>query len=421
LHNINNIKAQSPRRTTHDERHAAETDRDTGPSPAPNHLKHRDRRERAVSRLTPLELRADIPALGETVYMNHGAHGPSPRYVVETATAFARDHEFVVPYEDDPYRRAFAEFDRTRERVASFLGAESDEIALTESTTAGINAIASAISWEPGDVVVRTDLEHPAGTLPWQRLEELGVEVRVIETDDGRLDIDAYTDAVADARLVCFSAITWTHGTVLPVETLVDIAHETDTFVLVDAVQVPGQRPVDVTEWGADAVAGAGHKWLLGLWGGGFLYVDGETAATLRPRQVGYRSVETPTADSFEYAAGARRFEVGSANPAPHVALREAVDVIDGVGVETIQSRIADLTGRLADGLPADRLFSPNPPESGLVTIDVPDPAATVDRLADHGITVRDLPHPEGIRASIHAVNTADEVDQLVDALDAEW
>ncbi len=374
-----------------------------------------------MSRLTPQELRADIPALDETVYMNHGAHGPSPQYVVKTATAFARDHEFVVPREDDPYRRAFAEFDRTRERVASFLGAESDEIALTESTTAGINAIAGAIDWTPGDVVLRTDLEHPAGTLPWQRLRELGVEVRILETDDGRLDIDAYTDAVADARLVCFSAITWTHGTVLPVETLVDIAHETDTFVLVDAVQVPGQRPVDVTEWGADAVAGAGHKWLLGLWGGGFLYVDRETAETLRPRQVGYRSVETATADPFEYETGARRFEVGSANPAPHVALREAIDVIDSVGIETIQSRIVELTSRLAGGIPTDRLFSPDPPESGLVTIDVADPATTVERLANHGITVRDLPQPQGIRASIHAVNTADEVARLVDALDAEW
>ena len=371
--------------------------------------------------MTPLELRADVPALGDGVYLNHGAHGPSPQYVVEAATEFVTDHEFVVPREDDPYRRAFAEFDRTRDRVAASLGADPDEITLTESTTAGINAIAGGIDWEPGDVVVRTDLEHPAGTLPWQRLEELGVEVRVVETEGGRLDLDAYADAVADAELVCFSAITWTHGTVLPVATLVDVAHETGTFVLVDAVQVPGQRPVDVTDWGADAVAGAGHKWLLGLWGGGFLYVDRGIADALRPRQVGYRSVETPTADPFEYATGARRFEVGSANPAPHVALREAIDVIESVGVGTIQSRIAELTGRLADGVPADRLFGPTPPESGLVTIDVDDPAATVDRLADRGIVVRDLPRPGGIRASIHAVNTTDEIDRLLDALASEW
>ena len=73
--------------------------------------------------------------------------------------------------------------------MASFIGAEPDEIALTESTTAGINAVADGLGLDAGDVVVRTDLEHPAGILPWQRLEREGVEVRVVETEAGRVSI----------------------------------------------------------------------------------------------------------------------------------------------------------------------------------------------------------------------------------------
>jgi selenocysteine lyase/cysteine desulfurase len=371
--------------------------------------------------MTPLELRADIPALREGVYLNHGAHGPSPQYIVDAATAFIEEHEYEVPCADDPYGRAFDEFDQTRERVAEFVGAHPDEIALTESTTAGINAIAGAIDWEPGDVVVRTDLEHPAGILPWQRLKADGVEVRVVETEHGRVDVDAYTEAVADATLVCFSAVTWTHGTRLPVDELVEIATEAGAFTLVDAVQVPGHLPLDVSRWGADAVAAAGHKWLLGLWGGGFLYVDSDAATELSPRTVGYRSVETPTAAKFTYAPGARRFEVGSANPAPHVALREAVDILNAVGVRQVYSRIIDLAERFVDSVPQDRLLSPSHPESGLVTVDVDDPATTVERLSAEGIVVRDLPHPEAVRVSIHGVNTAEEVDHLLDALHKEW
>ncbi|MBZ6496872.1 aminotransferase class V-fold PLP-dependent enzyme [Natrinema longum] len=371
--------------------------------------------------MTPAELRADIPALQEGTYLNYGAHGPSPKYVVDAADEFVRDHEYESPIADDPYETAFRAFDRTRARVASFVGAKPDEIALTESTTAGINAVANAIDWEPGDVVVRTDLEHPAGILPWQRLEREGVEVRVVETDAGRIDLEQFAEAVADARLACFSAVTWTHGTRLPVAKLVDIAHETGTFTLVDAVQVPGQLPMDVEEWGADAVAAAGHKWLLGLWGGGFLFVDRDVAEGLEPRTVGYRSVETPTADPYEYAAGARRFEVGSANPAPHVALREAIDAIDEVGIDRIEDRVRQLAGRLADEVPADRLRSPPTPESGLVTIDVDDPAATVERLAAAGIVVRALPQPNAVRASVHAVNTAADVDRLLEGLEREW
>ncbi|APW98407.1 cysteine desulfurase [Halobiforma lacisalsi AJ5] len=371
--------------------------------------------------MTPLELRADIPALQEDVYLNFGAHGPSPEYVVDAADAFLRSHEYDVPVTDDPYEAAFRAFDHTRETVASFIGAEPDEVALTESTTAGINAIANAIDWQPGDVVVRTDLEHPAGILPWQRLERAGVDVRVVETEDGRIDRNQFAEAVSDARLVCFSAVTWTHGTRLPVSELVDIAHDAGAFTLVDAVQVPGQLSMDVSAWGADAVAAAGHKWLLGLWGGGFLYVNRPVAEELEPRTVGYRSVETPTADPFEFAAGARRFEVGSANPAPHVALHEAIQAISEVGIDRIEDRVHRLAGRLVDGIPEARLLSPSPPESGLVTIEVDDPDATVQRLATEGIVVRALPLPNAIRASVHAVNTAADVDRLLEELEREW
>ena len=376
---------------------------------------------RQPTELTPAELRADIPALQDGVYMNYGAHGPSPRYVVSAAREFLSSHEYESPVGSDPYGMAFGAFDDVRARVASFVGAAEDEIALTESTTAGINAVADGLGLGAGDVVVRTDLEHPAGTLPWQRLEREGVEVRVVETAAGRIDREAFKTAVADADVACFSALTWTHGTVLPVAELVDIAHDAGAFALVDAVQVPGQLSMDVSAWGADAVAAAGHKWLLGLWGGGFLYVDTDAAERLQPRTVGYRSVETPTADQFAFKSGARRFEVGSANPAPHVALGEAIETVNAVGIDRIESRIQRLVARLTAGLPADRVLSPATPESGLVTVDVPDPEATVERLAGEGIVVRSLPEPSAVRASVHAVNTATEVDRLAGALTDEF
>lgn len=366
--------------------------------------------------MIPRELRADVPALQEGTYLNFGAHGPSPRYVVDAASSFLADHEYGSTT-NDPYEVAFDAYERARERVARFIGADPAEIALTESTTDGINRIASAIDWADGDVVVRTDLEHPAGVLPWQRLEREGVEVRVVETRNGRVDTDAFADAVRDARLVCFSAITWTHGTQLPVRELVEIADDAGAFTLVDAVQTPGQRAIDVTEWGADAVAAAGHKWLLGPWGAGFLYVGSDTAADLTPGSVGYRSVTAPNAPEIEYKPGARRFETGSTTPAAHVGLIEAIDAIDAVGVGAIETRIESLTDRLKAGIDAERLLSPQRFESGLVTIAGGDPEATVERLAEAGIVVRSLPSPEAVRVSVHAVSTGQEIDTVLDYL----
>jgi selenocysteine lyase/cysteine desulfurase len=379
-----------------------------------------DHRQTAGS-LTPAELRADIPALQQSTCMNHGAHGPSPRYVVSASQEFLVFHEYDSPIPDDPYGAAFGEFDDVCKRVASFIGAEPDEIALTESTTAGINAVADGLGLHDGDVVVRTDLEHPTGTLPWQRPERDGVEVCVVPTGEGRLDRESFKTAVRGANLVCFSALTWTQGTKLPVAELVDIAHDAGAFALVDAVQVLGQLPMNVSAWGADAVAAAGHEWLLGLWGGGFLYVNGDVADSLHPRTVGYRSVETPTADPFEYAEGARRFEVGSTDPAPHVALREVIDTVEDVGVERIESRTHALASRFTSKVPSERPLSSETPESGLVTVDVGDPEKTLERLASKGMVVRSLPQPSAVRASIHAVNTESEIDRLAATLETSF
>ncbi|RKD98334.1 aminotransferase class V-fold PLP-dependent enzyme [Halopiger aswanensis] len=370
--------------------------------------------------MDPTALRETIPGLESGVYCNWGASGPSPRRVVEAAESALEHHEYAAPGDEGMYPAALDAYDDARTAIADLLGATPDEIALTESTTDGINRIAGAVSleWDEADTVVRTDLEHAAGVLPWRRLErQRGIDVRVLETDRGRLDLDDVKAAAADASLFCVSSLTWTHGTRLPIDEIVDIAHDAGATVLVDAVQAPGQGPVDVTEWDADFVVGAGHKWLLAPFGSGFLYVNEDVAPDLVPPAIGYRSVEDPEAAEYQYAAGARRFEVATASPVPHAGLVEAIDCLQAVGLETVRDRIERLTERLKDGVPDERLLSPREFESGLVTIDVDDPEATVERLAEYDITVRSLPSPDAVRVSVHAVNTPADVDAVLEAL----
>ncbi len=369
--------------------------------------------------MTPTELRSEIPVLNRTTYMNTGASGPSPTRVVEAAESCLERHEYEAAAQEGMYPMAFDVLDETRETVASHLGASADEIALTQSTTDGINRVAAAIDWEEGDTVVRTDLEHSAGILPWKRLEGHGVETRTLASENGRLDTDAVKDAVAGAKLLCFSALTWTHGTMLPVEELTSIAHDAGALVLVDAVQCPGQMATDVTEWGADFVAGAGHKWLLGPFGAGFCFVRDGAETDLEPAHIGYRSVEDPDAEEFSYEPGARRLEVGTVSPAPYAGLGEAIDLIEELGYETIESRIRELTDRLKNGLVAAdgvRLLSPREYESGLVTFEVDDPDEFVERLVDEDVRIRPLPYPENsVRASVHVFNTEPDIDALLE------
>jgi len=366
--------------------------------------------------MTPEEVRAAIPAFEDAAYMNWGASGPSPEPVLAATTDFVRYHETDGTVDEGPYRTAFGAFEDARERVAEFLGAPTDGVALTQSTADGIARVAASIDFEPGDTVVRTDCEHPAGVLPWWSLRRDGVEAEVLETDAGRIDREELKEAVADARLLVFNSVTWNYGTRTPTAELVEIAHDAGCEVLVDAVQSPGQMPIDVEAWGADYVAGAGHKWLTAPWGAGFLYVDPATAEGMEPAAAGYRSVAETGVEEPELAAGARRFEVGTTNPAPYVGLEAAMDLVESVGLDTVQSRIATLTDRLKEGL-GDRLLSPREYESGLVTFAAEEPDATVEALEDAGVVVRSLPDPPAVRASVHAYNTAEDIDRLLAAL----
>lgn len=365
------------------------------------------------------QLRADIPALDSTVYLNTGASSPSPRRVVEAVTDFAQFFEYEVPVGEGVYRVGWETYEESRETIADFLGARPHEIALTQSTADGMNLIATALDTADETVAVaRTDLEHPAGVLPWSRLSDLdGVSVHVLETDAGRLDRETVNAVAEETDLFVFSSLTWTHGTRLPVAEITEIAHDAGARVLVDAVQSPGQYPVDLEEWGADFVVGAGHKWLLGPWGSGFLYVAEDAIEALRPRRIGYRSVEEPAEPEYEYKRGAPRFEVGTTSPLPHVGLAEAIDLLEEIGIETVEDRIARLTDRLKDGLDDEQLLSPREYESGLVTFRVDDPDATVERLREQGVIVRALPYPRAVRASVHAFNDESDVDALLDAL----
>lgn len=364
--------------------------------------------------MNPMTLRDDIPACESCAYLNTGASGPSPRRVVDAVDAAQRSHEFDA-CETDHYEAAAELQQRAREALASHLGCRPADIALVASTGDGISRIANAVEWQAGDRVVRTDLEHPSGVLPWQRLRDEGVEVVTLPCPDGRLSTDAYREAVADAKLVCFSSESWLHGTRLPVAEAVDIAHGAGALVVVDAVQTVGQHPIDVREWGADVVCASGHKWLLGPWGAGFMYIAPDALSAFRPRHIGYRSVTNPTDGEVDYQPDASRFELSTTAVAPYAGLLEALDIFEEVGLETVETRIERLTDRLKAGV-GDRLRSPEAYESGLVAFEVDDAPAFVERAKENGIAVRDLPSG-GVRASVHVFNTEADIDALIEMI----
>ncbi|MES3518138.1 MAG: aminotransferase class V-fold PLP-dependent enzyme [Natronomonas sp.] len=361
--------------------------------------------------MDPETLRADIPACSSCAYLNTGASGPSPRRVVEAACEAQRRHEFDA-CETDHYVAAADRLDAARETIGGFIGCEPKDVALVESTGDGISRAANALDLGRDDTVVRTDLEHPSGVLPWRRSP---ANVVTLGCPGGRLPIEEYKRVVEDATVVCLSSESWLHGTRLPVEEAVDIAHDAGAVVVVDAVQTVGQHPLDVTEWGADIVCASGHKWLLGPWGVGFLYADPDSIDSFQPRHIGYRGVVEPSGSGLRYQPDASRFELSTSGVAGYAGVIEAIETIEAIGLGTVESRIQRLTDRLKAGL-GERLVSPEAYESGLVAFEAENPAELVERLNEAGIVVRDLPSGD-VRVSVHVFNTAEEIDRLLEAL----
>jgi selenocysteine lyase/cysteine desulfurase len=360
------------------------------------------------------EFRADIPATSEATYLNTGSSSPSSVDVVESMQAFLEYHGYASPTAEGMYQPVYGAFEEARQDVADFLNARPEEVALTQSTGDGVSRVANAIQWGSGDTVVRTDIEHPTAVVPWKSLErEHDLNVEVLETDAGHIDLDRLKDAVAGARLVCVSSISRKYGRQLPISDITDIAHDSGAEVLVDAVQSVGQVPVDVTDWEADYVAAASHKWLVGPWGAGFLYVSEDVLPELRPRHVSYRGVDrdSPTLDLHP---DARRLEIGTTSAAPYVGLSTALDRLTSVGVTTIERRIESLTALLKNELPEAVLMSPRSFESGLIALDDDTPTRTVERLATHDIQVKPISEPDGIRLSLHGFNTKPEIERFI-------
>lgn len=368
--------------------------------------------------MNPRDLRDDIPLPEDTAYMNTGASGPSPRRVISAAEQALHLHEIRTPSDESIYDSAFRIFRDTRSSISTHLGVDELEIALTESTGDSIVRLVSSMDWESEDVVVRTDVEHHAGVLACSYLNRVhDVNVRVLDTDGGKINHDEFIENVTDARLVLFSSVPWSTGSRLDVKRLTDIAHDAGARVLVDAAQSIGQHQVDLARWGADAVASSGHKWLLGTWGSGFLYVNHRFANQLHPAQLGYFGVEYPPSEEYALKPGAHRFELGTTSIAPYAALQESLSIIESLGYDTIESHIERLTNRLKSGLNDEQLHSPIDYESGLVVFRVDEPEATVERLKCQDVRIKALPSQGTVRASVHVFNTASDIDRLLSHL----
>jgi selenocysteine lyase/cysteine desulfurase len=350
------------------------------------------------------DLRAHFPVLERIEYLNSGTTGPVPRAAYEAAVESLQRQLTEGRSGHDFFEGCLARIELLRARVAALMGADVAELALTGSTTDGVNAILGALDLRPGDEVLTSDQEHPGVLAPLGSLRERrGIEVSVAPFDELPAAVGRAT------RLVACSHVSWHTGAIVDTAGLA----AADALVLLDGAQGLGAVPLDMAALGCDFYAASGQKWLCGPNGLGYLYARAELAAGLIPAWPGYPSLADSTkALELDLHPDARRLSVGFAAPHQVEWALAALGVLEGAGWARVHERAAALATELAERL-GERARPRG--RSTLVAWEVPEPEAEVERLRGEGFAVRDLPGQGTVRASVGAWSSERELARLAE------
>ena len=351
--------------------------------------------------------RAQFPVLRTLSYLNAGTEGPLPQAAVDAVHARI-DLEALGGRCGPVYFEALkSQAEGLRAAYASVIGAGIDEMALTGSTTDGVNTVIGGFDLKPGDEVLTSDEEHPGLLAPLARARlRHGISVRVAPFSD-------LASAVSPAtRLIACSHVSWVSGRVMDVASLV----ATGVPVLLDAAQSIGAVPVDVKALGCAFYAASGQKWLCGPEGSGCLYVDPAHLDDLLVPWPGYGSLAEPAqALDSDFAPGAARFDHGFPAGMRSAWALASLGVLADAGWDWVHTRAADLAEGLASDLAARGLTVGPRDRSTLVAWTVDDVDAEVARFGDAGIVIRSIPAFSMIRASVGAWSSEEELARLAD------
>jgi len=390
-----------------------------------------------------IQARQHFPGLHDKTFLDAACVSLAPRPAVEAIEKFL-DLAMICPLESSTHHHIFMDEMRAAARpaCAALIGAHDDEIALVESTTHGLSLAADAIPLEPGDRVLLSDLEFLQVAVPWTQKRKEGIEIDVVPNHKGEVRAEDFVARITPrTRVITVSTVQWTNGYRLDLAAFSRLCRERGIWLVVDAIQQLGAIPLNVQQTSVDILACGGHKWLNAPFGCGFLYINRNSQARLRPPTAGYLDIQDPAGgwgeyfqtptitpvQNYRYVERARRFETGgTANYPGAVGLAASLKLIQELGPERIEAHIRGLTDSLLRGL--DKLgidvVTPRAVQnrSGIITFSVgtaEQNVALMTRLQERKIlvSVRYTSGVGGIRVSCHFYNSQEDVERLLNAV----
>jgi kynureninase len=371
-----------------------------------------------------LALRAEFPALENSVYMISHSLGAMPRGTPQALAEFTElwVRKSIVAWED-----WLAEARRAAARIEKIIGAVPGSVQMATNVSEVQSRVASCLEYTPQrNRVVYTSMNFPTVSYVWKGEERRGAEVVIVPSDDG---IGVPTErllAAIDERtlIVPVSHVLFRSSFIQDAAAIVKRAREVGALVLLDCYQSAGTVPLDVTALGVDMACGGSVKWLCGGPGAAYLYVRPDLIPRFSPRVTGWFAHRSPFAFTMpeqEYADDISRFGGGTLAIAPLYQARAGAELIAKVGVEAIRRKSLRQTAEMIRRAKQAgyRLNSPTEPErrGGSVVFDFPG----ADKIcAELNRTAYFCDHRPGagIRASPHFYTTDEELTRFMDEVE---
>ena len=372
------------------------------------------------------KVRSQFNVVDGMAFMNNGTLGPSPRVVADEE---ARIYAEIAADPTNGYRRA--ELHERRQTLASFIGAEPDEVTYTRSTTEGMNIFGRGLDWRAGDEVVMCTHEHNGGIEPYiHARDRYGVVIKWVdvpappESADQILSI--YEKAIGPrTRAIMVSHITYVTGLLMPIRELTELCIRKNLMLSVDGAHPLGMIALDMKTMGCHHYAGAGQKWLMAGTGTGLSYLRRDTIGDVWPL-IGAGSYRRDGERRFY--EDSRKFEnTGQRHVPSAFALVKSVEFQNVIGKDLIEKRVRMLSRRLRDGLreiPGVRLWTATGDDlaAGLTLFSIHDlPMENVQQaiLDRDRVFIRTMGtgNLNAVRASTHLYNMPHEVDRLLSSV----
>ncbi|MCC3862017.1 aminotransferase class V-fold PLP-dependent enzyme [Pseudemcibacter aquimaris] len=359
------------------------------------------------------EVRKQVMLKDDLIYLNTGTLGPAPKVVMDKVFTLMKRLEANPAAENfGPMGR---EMEKSRAKLAKFLGAQEDEIILTRNTTEGINTVCSGIDWQAGDEILTTNHEHGGAETGLNYLASTkGSVIKKMTMPYPAKSKAELLDLVKShltdkTKILLLSHIETVTGLRWPIKDVAEMIKGRDILFIVDGAQAPGMINVDVHELDCDVYACSGHKWIMGPKETGVLYLKKSIQKKINSVFLsgGYKTYTAAT---------------GTRNAPNIIGFGDVAEWHMAIGKDRIEKRCMELAAYCYEQLSkldGIKIITSNDPELGtaIVSFSLPDGVNNGDlvrAMRERNMTIKRLPQYNAIRVSNHMFTTNADVDKMI-------